>query len=136
MRDPGSIDAPADFLHDVAGVEIGARKVDGLWNDGIPGTLHEPHFFQNLLDNAQIELVDEPCILEGRDKVGRGHKSPYRVDPAGKRLLIADPAADGTDDGLVVHRDPFFLDRLVEIGDDILLLVLQIAHTDVVVAEA
>ena len=78
------------------------------------------HGIQNLLYHIQIQLVDQPRVLQRRNKVGWGQKAFFRIDPSCQHFHIANPFIDGADDRLHIHLNPFFLDRPVNILDDVL----------------
>ena len=91
-----------------------------MWDSIKTGSYFFPHDIQDLIDHVQIKFVDQSCVLQGRDEIGRGQQSLFRIDPSCQRFHIANPFSDGADDRLEIHLYPFFLDCPVYILDDIL----------------
>ena len=129
------VHAPADLLHHVAGVEVRPGEVDGMGDEGIAGVLHDPVLFQHLLEHIEVELVDQPRVLQIGDKAARRQDSVLRVDPARQRLLVADVSVGRADDGLVIDPDPVLGDGPVQILADMAAARDVLLQRGVVVAE-
>ena len=57
------------------------------------------------LYDFQVEFMDEAQFFQHGNEVCGRYEAVIGVDPAGKRLVIADVPADGADDGLIVYLD-------------------------------
>ena len=80
----------------------------------------------------QIQLVDQPRVLQYGYEFGGREEAPLGIDPAGQGLLVADPAVGRPDDGLVVDLYPSLGDGLVQVGGDVLLPLGPLVHGAVV----
>ena len=131
--DPRRVYPPADLLHDVARVKIRPGKVHRVRNDIQAAGALLLHLFQHSLQHIEIQPVDDPRVLQDRDKFRRRHKALHRIDPAGQSLLVANSSRDGPDDRLVVNLDPALAERLVKMRKNILPLFYEFPHGSAVI---
>ena len=72
-----------------------------------------------------INAVEIPFLVRFGSKHGneflRSQDAPCRINPAGKRLFIADLARNRADDRLIEDADPFFFNGAIQIVKDIIL---------------
>ena len=66
---PRFVHSPADFFHNVTRVKISPGQIDGLRNDVKAEFTLSPDLLQNLIQNVQIQLVDQPGVLQHRNKI-------------------------------------------------------------------
>ena len=114
------VHAPADLLHDIAGVKIRTGQVDGMRDDIKPLRFQRFDIVQNLFQHIQIQLVNEARFLQRGNKACRRQEAAGRIDPARERLLVANLSVYRADDRLVVNLNPFPGDRPVDVLDNVL----------------
>ena len=90
--------------------------------------LHKMHLLQYLLQHIQIHLVDDSCLLQGRDEFRRGQESFFRVIPARKRFFITHSAIQCPDQWLIVNLNPVLRQGLIQMIDNITCLQDLLLH--------
>ena len=113
--DAGRVDAAADLIDDIAGLEVDAGDVQRLGHEIQALGLLFLQLQQNLVQHVEVQPVDQARVFQDRDKIARRDQASVRVDPAGKGLLVADPAAGSTDDRLEENLDPALFQGTVEV---------------------
>ena len=128
---PRRVHQGADFLHQVAGVKIRPGKVDGNGDHLAASRFHGFQIPQHLPHDAKIQLGDQHGVLQHRNKRPWHQQAPHGIVPAGQGLHVAHLAVGGTDDGLVIHLNPAFIDGPVQVVDDLLAVFLFRQHVHI-----
>ena len=126
--EPRSIHLTADLFHHITGVKIRPGQVHGGGYHVEPGILLDLHLLQDLIHHIQIHFIDQPCILQHRDKVCRRQHPLDGIDPPGQSLLITYLSGSRTDNGLVKGLNPAFLQCLIQMIDHVLPSGLTFQH--------
>ena len=95
-----------------------------------------PDHLQNPVDHIEIELINQPRVLQRRDKVGRRQKALLRIDPSGQGLHVADLLIDRPDDRLEIDLDPLLPEGRIQVFEDVLPEQRILPQLAAVIAEA